>query len=124
MSCWGVELDRNGSSHSLPAVTNTLQKILFTQKEKGRQIITFIGHSFSRVNKDLLEKIWLVAGIYIFFVCLKNTFGSTALYNTNRRSDFCLITSGRIFLLDDGAGVDGAHIVQFLMSLTIFSFVS
>lgn len=57
----------NGSSQSLHSVINTLQELSFTRKERGRQIITFIGHSFSRVNKDPLEKAWLVAGIYIYF---------------------------------------------------------
>lgn len=81
----------NGSSQSLHSVINTLQELSFTQKERGRQIITFIVHSFSRVNKDPLEKAWLVAGLYIFFVYLKNTFDSTAIHNTSRRSVFCPI---------------------------------
>lgn len=36
-------------------------------EKRGRQIITFIGHSFSKVNKDPLEQAWLAAGLYIFF---------------------------------------------------------
>lgn len=80
MSCWEVELDRNGSNHSLPTVINTLEKILFTQKEKGRQIITFIGHSFSNVNKDLLEK--TVSSKNIFFLSISKIPLAQPLYIT------------------------------------------
>lgn len=47
------------------------------------------------------------------------------MYLENIFSSVCLLsnTSGWIFLPGDGPSVDGAHIVQFLMSLTIFSFV-
>lgn len=78
ISCWEVESDMNSSSKSLHSVINTLQEPSFTQKTRGRQIIPFIGHSFSRVNKDPLENAWLVAGLYILFLSIsKNTVGYT-----------------------------------------------
>jgi len=70
---------------------NTPQDLSFTQKERGREIITFIGHRFSRVSKDPRGKAWLVTGLYIFFAYLENTFGSTAIRNTSRRPVFCPI---------------------------------